>query len=125
MQRRQLIRASLSVAAASLIPATLSSAAAPITPACDNPTLPLQLLQQLAAQLQKSTLSQNSPALLSESYALTTEVLQRLHATRPVSASLWQNLADSIARVQQFDQSVDREQLLLPLVAREITSLSC
>jgi hypothetical protein len=128
MQRRQFIRGSLSVAtaaaAAGVIPSKLAFASAPIAISPNHITSPLTLLQQLHSELRKSRMSHNSPSVFAESYTLTHEVLQRLQAARPVAPSLWQNLADSIARTRQHDPSVDADQQLQQLVAHQIELLS-
>lgn len=124
MQRRQFIRGSLSVAAASVIPASVAQSAAPRSVVADDFPSPLTLLHQLSSELRHSPLSRRSPSVFSESHALTMEVLQRLEAARPVAASLWQNLADSIDRLRQHDGSVDPNQRLQPLAARQISLLS-
>ncbi|MEY3459353.1 MAG: hypothetical protein RL215_2510 [Planctomycetota bacterium] len=124
MQRRQLIRGFLSLAAAGFVPARQIPAGQPASPAAAPISLLPDLLEQFAAQLRKAPLSGRVPDSIIESQALTAEISRRLQTAQPISASLWQNLADSILRTARDARSITPNQQLIPLISQQISLLA-
>jgi hypothetical protein len=124
MQRRQLIRGFLSLAAAGFVPAGQILASQPEFPAAAPASQLPDLLEQFAVLLRKSSLSGTAPDSVIESQAITAEISRRLQAAQPISASLWQNLADSIRRTARDAHSITPNQQLFTLISQQISLLT-
>lgn len=119
MQRRFFLSSLLSLAA---VPGALAtrSVAEGGSPAAASRRQLVSQLQRIHDQL--LTLAPHRAPEAAEAAALSGETLSRLRRDLPVSAGLWQNLADSIVRSQN-SLAVSMDSDLAPLIAREIRRL--
>lgn len=121
MQRRFFLSSLLSLAA---VPGALAtrSVAEGGSPAAASRRQLVSQLQRIHDQLLALAPHRAPEHPAAEAAALSGETLSRLRRDLPVSAGLWQNLADSIVRTQN-SLSVSMDSDLAPLIAGEIRRL--